>query len=207
MPRNLIFSGALLLLASAGSSGPQAAPGRSDPVEGGAWLKIFSLTSGGLEPVVLSEAEVNALLASAQLAALLVETAGLSRVEARLLPEEVRLSGEMDAARIGAALGPLAPRAEGRAQQVEASVRIRGARGSGEATILRGAIAGQELPPALIREALLDALAGAGRLPGEGDGEAPWETALRTGTPFPLPQGLDAIEVGSGEIRLTPASR
>lgn len=207
MRRNLILCGAVLALASAAGSERQAAPGQSDPVEGGAWLKILTLTSGGLDPVVLSEAEVNALLASAQLSALLVERVGLSGVEARLFPDEVRLSGKMDAARLGAALGPLAPPASGPAQEVEATIRIRGAGGSGEVTILRGAIAGLELPPPLIRDAVLDALAGAGPASEPGDGEAPWETALRAGESFPLPQRLDAIEVGSGEIRLIPASR
>ncbi len=186
------------LLLAAGPGAPQ-----SSPAEAGAWLKLLGLVAEPPAPVVLTEAEVNALLGSAQIRAILGERAGVSRLEARLLPDEVRLRGDLDAESLDAALGPLAPPGTASAHPVEASIRLRGASGSAEAEILRGAVSGRELPPELLSGLLLPALAEAFR-----DGTAePGPPPVRSGSPFPLPWGLEAIEVGVGEIRLVPGGR
>ena len=200
MRRLLTLLAALPLLgaASPASQPPQPAP---NPVETAAWLKIFGLTSGSPVPVVLSEAEVNALLGSAQLAALFTDRAGLTDVEVRLLPDEVHLSGRMENAMLGDALGPFAPPAGSPPQPVELAVRLRDAGGSGEVTLLRGAVSGMELPPQFIAEAVLAALAGVVEAVPEG-GAGP----ILDGAPFPLPRGVARFEVRLGEIVLTPAS-
>lgn len=202
IPRRMPF---LLLLALptliAGGGRLQLTP-PPDPVETGAWFKILGLRSGAPDPVVLSEAEVNALLGSAQLGALFAERAGVSGLSARLFPEEVRVRGKLEAARLGPVLGPLAPPAAGPAQPFQAVIRLRGAGGAAEATILRGMVAGIEVPPEMLTEAvgavLLGVLGGSGA-----DGEEP----VRTDALFPLPPGLEGLQVRSGEVRLTPAPR
>lgn len=173
---------------------------QSDPLEAGAWLKLFGLVAETPAPVVLTEAEVNALLASEALRPRLAEDAGLSRLEAELLPDEVRLRGDLERATLVAVLGPLAPGATDPAHPVEANIRLRGASGAAEAEVLRGTVSGQALPPELLSEALLGALARAFSAESS-------ETPPPAGSPFPLPFGLDGIEVGAGEVRLIPGAR
>lgn len=199
--RPLIILFAALPLLGAASPGVQAPLPPANPVETAAWLKILGLTSGSPVPVVLSEAEVNALLGSAKLAALFTGRAGLTEVEARLLPDEVHLSGLMETSRLGNALGPLGPPAGNPPQPVELAVQLRDTGGSAKATLLRGALSGMELPPQFIAEAVLAALAGlVGAVPEGGAGP------ILEGAPFPLPRGVARFEVRMGEIVLTPAS-
>ena len=120
--RTLLAAVPLLGAAYPGQQAPAPAP---DPVESGAWLKIFGIISGAPDPVVLSEAEVNALLGSAQLAAIFAERAGLTEVQARLLPDEVQLRGRMEVSRLATALGPLAPPPGSPPQPIELVLRLR----------------------------------------------------------------------------------
>ena len=195
----------LLLLAAAplpgaASPGLQSPSPPPDPVEGGAWLKIFAVVSGAPEPVVLSEAEVNALLGSERLQAFFAERAGLSGVEARLLPEEVHLRGRIEASLLSATLGFLAP-PSGAPQPIALTVRLRDTGGAVAATLLGGTVSGMELPPEILAEALSEALSGmlAVQLP---DGSRP----SLDGTPFPLPHRIERFEVRSGEVLLVPAT-
>lgn len=198
MRRTLISRATLpVVLFAAGAVAPQ-----SSPEEAGVWLKLFGVVAETPAPVVLTEAEVNLLLASAQITALLGDGAGVSRLEVRLLPDEVRLSGDLDAARLDAAMGALAPPTTASAHPVEASIRLRGASGSGEAEVLRGSVSGRELPPEFFSGILLATLVRAFR-----NGTAGSDAPVRAGSPFPLPWGLDGIEVGTGEIRLIPGAR
>ena len=172
-----------------------------DPLEGGAWLKIFGIVSGAPEPVVLSEAEVNALLRSAQLRAVFAERAGLTDVAARLFPGEVHFRGRLETSRLAAALGPLAPPAGSPAQPVALVMQLQSATGLVEARLLRGTVSGVELPPPLLAEAVAEALAtvlGA-QLPTD-------SRPTLDGTPFPLPDRIERLEVRSGEILLLPAA-
>ena len=194
----------LLLLAAApllGAAPAQQSPAPpADPLEGAAWLKIFQVRSGSPEPVRLSEAEVNALLGSVQLTAFLTEQAGLTEVRARLLPGEMQLTGRVEAERLGAVLGPFAPPPGTPPQPVDVAVEVRGAGGSGTVTILRGTVAGVELPPDVIAQAVLGGLVGfseAGREQVRGP--------ILAGEPFPLPAGLAGIELRVGEVVLVPA--
>ena len=195
----------LLLLAAAPLLGA-AAPGQqspappADPLEGGAWLKIFQIRSGSQEPVVLSEAEVNALLGSVQLTAFLTEQAGLTGVHVRLLPGEAHLTGRVDAERLGAVLGPFAPPPGTPPQPVDLAVEVRGAGGSGTVTILAGTVAGVELPPDVIAEAVLGGLVGFSQ-----SGLEQVRGPILDGEPFPLPAGLAGIELRAGEVVLLPA--
>ena len=187
----------LLVAAAPGQQTPSLPP---DQVEGAAWLKVFQVRSGSPEPVLLSEAEANALLRSAQLTAFLTEQAGLTEVRVRLFPGEVQLSGLVDAERLAAVLGPLAPPPGTPPQPVDLAVEVRGAGGSGEVTILRGAVAGVELPPQVIAEAVLGGLVGVSE-----SGLERVRGPILEGEPFPLPQGLAGIELRAGEILLLPA--
>ncbi len=199
--RSLLLLLAAAPLLGAAFPGGQAPAPPPDPVESGAWLKIFGIISGAPEPVVLSEAEVNALLGSAQLAAIFTERAGLTGVEARLLPDEVHLRGRMEVSRLAAALGPLAPPAGSPPQPIELVLRLRDMGGSAEATLLRGTVSGMELPPLVIADAVSEALSGVltAQFP---DGSRP----SLDGTPFPLPHRIDWFEVRSGEVLLLPAT-
>ncbi len=196
----------LLLLAAAPLLGT-AAPGQQspappgDPLEGAAWLKIFQIRSGFPEPVLLSEAEVNALLGSVQLTAFLTEQAGLTGVHVRLLPGEVQLTGRVDAERLGAVLGPFAPPPGTPPQPVDLAVEVQGAGGSGTVTILRGTVAGMELPPDVIAQAVLGGLVGLSEA-----GRERVRGPILAGEPFPLPTGLAGIELRAGEVLLLPAS-
>ena len=194
----LLHLAAALFLGAAAFGGQSPAP-PGDALEGGAWLKIFQIRSGSPEPVLLSEAEVNALLGSAQLTAFLTEQAGLTGVHVRLLPGEVRLTGRVAPERLGAALGPFAPPPGTPPQPVDLTVQLRGAGGSGEVAVVRGTVAGMELPPEVIAEAVLSGLVGFSE-PGIEQVRGP----LLAGEPFPLPAGLAGIELRAGELLLLP---
>ena len=143
---------------------------------------------------------MNALLGSVQLTAFLTEQAGLTGVRVRLLPGEVQLTGRVDAERLGAVLGPFAPPPGTPPQPVDLAVEVRGAGGSGTVTILRGTVAGVELPPDVIAQAVLGGLVGfseAGRERVRGP--------ILAGEPFSLPAGLAGIELRAGEVLLLPA--
>ena len=194
----LLLAAAPLLGAATPSGQSPALPG--DPLEGGAWLKIFQIRSGSPEPVLLSEDEVNALLGSVQLTAFLTEQAGLTGVHVRLFPGEVQLAGRVDAERLGAVLGPFAPPSGTPAQPVDLAVEVRGAGGSGTVTILRGTVAGLELPPDVIAQAVLGGLVGFSE-----SGLESVRGPILDGEPFPLPTGLAGIELRAGEVLLLPA--
>lgn len=195
-PFLLLLAAAPLLGAAPGGQSP-APPG--DPLEGGAWLKIFQIRSGSPDPVLLSEDEVNALLGSVQLTAFLTEQAGLTEVRVRLLPDEVQLTGRVEAERLGAVLGPFAPPPGTPPQPVDLVVEMRGAGGSGTVTILRGTVAGLELPPDVIAEAVLGGLVGV-----SASGLERIRGPILDGEPFPLPTGLAGIELRAGEVLLLP---
>ena len=196
-PLLLLLAAAPLLGAAPGQQSP-APPG--DPLEGGAWLKIFQIRSGSQEPVVLSEGEVNALLGSAQLTAFLTEQAGLTGVHVRLLPDEAHLTGRVAVERLGAVLGPFAPPPGTPPQPVNLTVEVRGAGGSGEVSIVEGNVAGMELPPQVIAEAVLGGLSGV-----SASGLERLRGPILAGEPFALPRGLAGIEVRAGEVLLLPA--
>jgi hypothetical protein len=197
-PLLLLLSAAPLLGAAFPGQPPPASP---EAIEGGAWLKVFAIRSGSPEPVLLSELEVNALLQSVQLAAFLTEQAGLTEVQVELLPDEVQLTGRVAVERLGAALGPFAPPPGTPPQPVNIAVRVRGSGGSGEVAILRGAVAGMELPPQVIAEAVLGGLAGISE-----SGLERVRGPILEGAPFPLPAGLDGIELRAGEVVLLPTT-
>lgn len=196
-PPAFVFAALSFFGVAAGA--PAAQP--IDPVEAAAFGKVLGIGSGSLEAVSLSEIEVNALLGSVQLAAFLNEQAGLVGVRVGLHPDEVRLRGRVDAERLRAALGPLAPPPGTPPQPVELVVRLRGAGGSGEVAILRGAVAGVALPPRVIGEAVLGGLVGVSESTLE-----KLRGPVLEGTPFALPAGLDTLEVRAGELFLLPAA-
>ena len=200
MRSSLLLIASLALSASTAGDASQSPAPPADPLEGGAWLKIFQIRSGSQEPVVLSEAEVNALLGSVQLTAFLTEQAGLTGVHVRLLPGEAHLTGRVDAERLGAVLGPFAPPPGTPPQPVDLAVEVRGAGGSGTVTILAGTVAGVELPPDVIAEAVLGGLVGISE-----SGRERVRGPILDGEPFPLPAGLAGIEVRAGELLLRPA--
>ncbi len=197
-PLLLLLAAAPLLGTAAPARQSPAPPG--DPLEGGAWLKIFQIRSGSPEPVLLSEDEVNALLGSVQLTAFLTEQAGLTGVRVQLLPGEVQLTGRVDAERLGAVLGPFAPPSGTPPQPVDLAVEVHGAGGSGTVTIRRGAVAGVELPPDVIAEAVLGGLVGISEA-----GREQVRGPILGGEPFSLPAGLAGIELRAGEVLLLPA--
>ena len=197
-PLLLLFAAAPLLGAAA--PGQQSPSPPADPLEGGAWLKIFQIRSGSQEPVVLSEGEVNALLGSVQLTAFLAEQAGLTGVQVRLLPDEAHLTGRVEVERLGAVLGPFAPPPGTPPQPVQLTVQVRGAGGSGEVTIVEGNVAGMALPPQVIAEAVLGGLAGV-----SASGLERLRGPIVAGEPFALPRGLAGIELRAGEVLLLPA--
>ena len=199
MRLSLVLPAGLLVVAGAARSQETPPP---DPLETGAWMKVLGLASGAADPVTLSEAEVNLLLGSAQLSSFFERQAGLSGLTAQLSADQVRLGGEMDGALLAGVLGPLAPPEGGPRQPFDVVIELRGAEGSGRAKIVRGAVAGFEAPPQLLNEAALSVLVDAFRDSGAAAG-----TPVRPDVPFPLPGGIEAVEVRDGEIRLTPAPR
>ena len=196
-PLLLLLSAVPLLGAAFPGGQPPASP---DAIAGGAWLKVFAIRSGSPDPVLLSELEVNALLQSVQLAAFLNEQAGLSEVQVELLPGEARLTGRVEAERLGTALGPFAPPPGTPPPPVSLAVRVQGSGGAGEVAILRGAVAGMELPPQVIAEAVLGGLVGISE-----SGLEKVRGPILDGAPFPLPEGLAGIELRAGEVLLLPA--
>ena len=199
MRLSLVLPAGLLVVAGAARSQETPPP---DPLETGAWMKVLGLASGAPDPVTLSEAEVNLLLGSAQLSSFFERQAGLSGLTAQLSADQVRLGGEMDGALLAGVLGPLAPPEGGPRQPFDVVIELRGAEGSGRAKIVRGAVAGFEAPPQLLNEAALSVLVDAFRDSGAAAG-----TPVRPDVPFPLPGGIETVEVRDGEIRLTPAPR
>lgn len=204
-PLAILAPGALLFAVVSASSGQSAAP---DAVATNAWMKILGLMSGvsgatgpgaAAEPVLLSEAEVEAILGTQPIAPLLREQGGLSEVRVRFSPGEVRLSATADPASLGEVLRfpglPLAapPTAAGGPVPVETTLRLRGAAGYGEASLVEAAVGGVALPPEMVEDAVLEWLLAALAVEG---------AASR----FPLPAGVAALEVESGRIRLVPAS-
>lgn len=174
------------LIAAAPAAMSQQAP---DPVETGAWLKLLGLGSDAAEPVLLSQPEANALLASEALAPF-ADQAGLSRASVRFAPGEVHVTGLVaPSAFEGVELPFPAPAA---AQPIELVVAVSGNRGEARAEVVRGAMAGVELPPPLIEEAVLAVvLAVVGAVP-DSDGS------------FPLPAAVGGLEVVAGGLLLTP---
>lgn len=200
---------ALAATASAPGQSAQAPP--PDPVAMNAWTKILGLMSGGLgapapgaaaEPVVLSQVEVAALLAAPPIAPLLREQGGISAVGVRFVPGEVHLSAAADPDSLaevlpfpGRSLGgaSAAGAAPGAPVHLEMTLRLRGAAGYGEATLVAASADGAALPPPLVEEAVVSWLLAAFALEG---------SASR----FPLPAAVRALEVEAGQIRLTPAA-
>ena len=171
----------------AGAAPPEQPP--PDPVETGAWLKLLNLGSGAPEPVLLSQPEANALLASDALAPF-AESVGLSRASVRFTPGEVHVSGLMTPSALEGVAVPVPPGAAG--QPVELVVAVEGEAGQAQARVVRGAVAGVELPPALLEEAVLGIVfAAVGAAPDPGGG-------------FALPAAVGGLEVVAGGLRLTP---
>lgn len=202
-PLAVLAPGALLFATVSASSGQSPAP---DAVATNAWMKILGVMSGvsgatgaAAEPVLLSEAEVEAILGTQPIAPLLREQGGLSGVRVRFSPGEVRLSASADPASLGEVLRfpglPLAapPTAAGGPVPVETTLGLRGAAGYGEASLVEAAVGGVALPPEMVEDAVLEWLLAALAVEG---------AASR----FPLPAGVAALEVESGRIRLVPAS-
>ena len=126
----LLLLAAVPLLGAAYPGGQAPAP-PPDPVESGAWLKIFGIISGAPDPVVLSEAEVNALLGSAQLTAIFTERAGLTGVQARLLPDEVHLRGRIEVSRLASGARSARPATRKSAPAHRTRTAVAGHRGCG----------------------------------------------------------------------------
>ncbi len=188
-------AGVLLLAAPpARSSGQQAPP---DEALASGFLKLAGLTSGE-DAVTLSEAEANALLAAEPAAGWLLAETGLRNVRVRFFSGQAHFVGAMAGDRMLPALGPLLGAAPGEDHPVELTFSLAGADGVGRGGIDRGSLAGLELPPDLLRELVLEGLAALTSVPEE------VRSAIRAGTPFPLPYRLETIEVRHGEVRLTP---
>ena len=200
MRLSLVLPAGLLVVAGAARSQETPPP---DPLETGAWMKVLGLASGAPDPVTLSEAEVNLLLGSAQLSSFFERQAGLSGLTAQLSADQVRLGGEMDGALLAGVLGPLAPPEGGPAAAVRCGDRTAGRGGLGPGRRSSGERSPVfEAPPQLLNDAALSVLVDAFRDSGAAAG-----TPVRPDVPFPLPGGIEAVEVRDGEIRLTPAPR
>lgn len=202
-PRRSGFGAALpaaflaVLLAAPGGGGPAAGQTAAETAALDAWMKLFGLMGGAAaEPVALTEAEAGALLSTPPAAPILAEEAGLSSVSVRFRPGEVRFSASADPDAL-AALLPL-PLGAG-ALPLRATVRLVGEDGLGRATLVEASAAGLAIPPEAVAEALLERLLTAFSV--EDSLEVEGTTAR-----FPLPYGLRALEVGAGEVRLTPGA-
>ena len=166
--------------------------------EGDAWLKVAGLASGAATPVVLSDAEVNALLATERVSSWLTEHLGLAHLQIGLHPGRAHFTGALAAARLPA-LVPLALEAGSGDAPVDATIRFGGDGGLARGEIVRGSVSGMELPPQLLEEILADLIAGLFPSPEKA------EEAIRAGASFALPYGLERVEIASGELRLHPA--
>lgn len=187
----------IVLTAAAGGTRPAAWQTAAETAALDAWMKLFGLAGGAAaEPVALTEAEAGALLATPPAAPILAEEAGLSSVSVRFRPGEVRFSASADPEGLVALL-PL-PLGAG-ALPLRATVRLVGEDGLGRATLVEASAAGLAIPPEAVAEALLERLLTAFSV--EDSLEVEGTTAR-----FPLPYGLRALEVGAGEVRLTPGA-
>ena len=189
----------IVLTAAAGGARPAAWQTAAETAALDAWMKLFGLAGGAAaEPVALTEAEAGALLATPPAAPILAEEAGLSSVSVRFRPGEVRFSASADPDAL-AALLPLPLGAGAGALPLRATVRLVGEDGLGRATLVEASAAGLAIPPEAVAEALLERLLTAFSV--EDSLEVEGTTAR-----FPLPYGLRALEVGAGEVRLTPGA-
>lgn len=191
---------ALALLAASGGAAAAAPAGQASPDAAAldAWMKLLGLTGGAAaEPVALTEAEADALLATPPAAPILAEQGGLSSVSVRFHPGEVRLAASADPEALGALL-PLPPGA-GAGVPLRATVRLSGEDGFGRATLVEASAAGVALPPEAVAAALLERLLTAFSVEVAGVVEG-------ASARFPLPYGLRALEARPGEIRLTPGA-
>lgn len=190
------LAAAFLAVLTAAAGGAQTA---AETAALDAWMKLFGLAGGAAaEPVALTEAEAGALLATPPAAPILAEEAGLSSVSVRFRPGEVRFSASADPEAL-AALLPLPLGAGAGALPLRATVRLVGEDGLGRATLVEASAAGLAIPPEAVAEALLERLLTAFSV--EDSLEVEGTTAR-----FPLPYGLRALEVGAGEVRLTPGA-
>lgn len=198
-PRRSALGAALaaVVLAAPGGAGPGVGQTAAETAALDAWMKLFGLMGGAAaEPVTLTEEEASLLLATPPAAPILAEEAGLSSVSTRFRPGEVRFSASAEPGTL-AALLPLPLPLGGAAVPLRATVRLVGEDGLGRATLVEASAGGLPVPPEAVAEALLERLLTAFSV--EGSLEVEGATAR-----FPLPRGLRALEVGSGEVRLTP---
>lgn len=202
-PRRSALGAALaaVVLAAPGGAGPGVGPGvgqtAAETAALDAWMKLFGLMGGAAaEPVTLTEEEASLLLATPPAAPILAEEAGLSSVSTQFRPGEVRFSASAEPGTL-AALLPIPLSLGGAAVPLRATVRLVGEDGLGRATLVEASAGGLPVPPEAVAEALLERLLTAFSV--EGSLEVEGATAR-----FPLPRGLRALEVGSGEVRLTP---
>ena len=207
-PAAVVLAAALaaLVLAAPGGAGAGVGPGvgpgvgqtAAETAALDAWMKLLGLLGGAAaEPVTLTEDEASLLLATPPAAPILAEEAGLSSVSTRFGPGEVRFSASADPEAL-AALLPLPLPLGGAAVPLRATVRLVGEDGLGRATLVEASAGGLPVPPEAVAEALLERLLAAFSVV-EGSPEVEGATAR-----FPLPAGLRALEVGPGEVRLTP---
>jgi len=188
-PKIPFFLAALVLAAF--PAGAQA-PG------GEALVPLFGLLAGEQQAVTLSEADANALLESSVLAPRIEAGAGLTGLRVRFRSGEVEAAGRLAPSRLGS-FGNLLVGPEAAPQPVELVFGLRGQAGMGTVTLRRVVISGMELPPAALEEALTPMLLA----PFQEAGVAP----PVSGEPFPLPYGLESVEVTDGALHLRAPSR
>ncbi len=166
-----------------------ALPAAAQEPGGEAMVKLLGLLAGDPQPVTFSETEVNALLESPILAPSLATQAGLTGLRVGFHPGEVHVTGHLDPARLGPlAGGGAAPR------PVELAFEVSGTGGVGVVSLRRSVIAGLELPPEVVEDALVPMLLAPFQ---EANVEAP-----ASGEPFPLPHHLQSVEVLDGTLSL-----
>ncbi len=169
-----------------------AASAAQAPSGGEAMVKLLGLLAGESPSATFTESEVNALLESPVFAPSLAARTGVAGLRVGFRPGEVHLTGRLDPAR----LGPLAGMGGGAPRPVELAFAVRGAGGMGVVSLRRSVIAGMELPPAAVENALVPALLA----PFQEAGAAGAPPA--SGEPFPLPGGIESVEVRDGALSL-----
>ena len=183
------LSGSLaFLLLLTGLSSAQGTAG------GEAMVKLLGLLAGEPQAVVFSESEVTTLLESPAFAPRVASEAGLADLEVTFRPGEAHVSGRLDPSRLGPFAGTNAA-----PQPVELVLGIHGEDGVGSVSLLRVVIAGLELPPASIEQALAPVLIAPFFPPGR--------SLPASGESFPLPWGLESVELSGGALSLRPRSR